>query len=149
MKKSSILSLLTSAAIVATSAGTYAVWDTMGADATGEITVPNKTVNVTASLSEMDVNDTLGTDQVTFTGDATFTITGSNSLSAINLTPSLYLDDGITEVEASKATVEVANPTPSEFKEGQNDYAVTVTVKDKELASKKLKVKVSALATAK
>ena len=49
MKKSTLLSLATAGAIVLTSAGTYAVWDTLSGTSTGQITVANSSVTVAAT----------------------------------------------------------------------------------------------------
>lgn len=77
MKKSTILTFATAAAVLATSAGTFAAWDVMDATATGTVTLRNPAVVSTEDLTTFasENESTYGADPV-YKSTATFNITG-------------------------------------------------------------------------
>ena len=89
MKKSTLLSLATAGAIVLTSAGTYAVWDTLSGTSTGQITVANSSVTVAATnMTFVEGTDTIGEDSIAYTGTAKFEVTDAgNNVNTMTLVP--------------------------------------------------------------
>lgn len=147
MKKTSLLSLLTAAAIVATSAGTYAVWDQMEATSNGVISVANKTVEVKTvnmdALTESNAN--IGDKEAVYTGTAKFTVSGVEKISKIDV-KTVVSQDGTPINDTAKVEV---TTTPIETPiNGENAVTVTVKVKDASLAGKQLTVATTATATA-
>ena len=80
MKKSTLLSLLTAASIVVTTAGTYAAWDSIEASTTEEITFRNPvTVTVNSDYILTENPGSLG-EIPTASGDVVFTVSNDKSL---------------------------------------------------------------------
>ena len=84
MKKSTLLSLLTAGAVIATSAGTFAAWDQTTATVTGELTI-DKPVTVTVSALSLERDGGLSQNAPTYKGEVTVeakdlpaTVTGDN-----------------------------------------------------------------------
>ena len=155
MKKTSILTLATAVAIVATTAGTFAVWDTLETTATADIVVngqsivlaqPNLTLSATPSA--------IGGNEIEYTGTVDFNITGdiTDAVNTLNLEPKLYASDGTTPIDPAKATITLTeagggtgltNNIDSNIG-AKNQYTVTVVVKDSQLNNSTLKASVKA-----
>ena len=142
MKKSTLLSFATAGAIVVTSAGTYAAWDTLTDDTTADITFRNPvtvTVNPTYELTEASsALDTLPTASGTVKfnvenpGDLANTltitpiVTGGNSASVSDFNFEI-----IDSSENSKP--KLGGNSEDGFVDktlGTTTYSVTVTPKD-------------------
>lgn len=160
MKKSTLLSLATAGAIVATSVGTFAVWDTLEATSTGSITVASPSVIVKATnMDNFTNNDSLGATEITYTGTAKFNVEGADKLTSLKLTPSVTAGDGTDLTDKVSIAVEQTGETltgdssqgyvDSKLAEGDNEYTVKVTVNDSTLSTKELNVSVKAEATPK
>ena len=94
MKKSTILSLLTTAAIIATSVGTYAIWDTVTADSRDNTVTLRNPVTITDTTSEQSITasaDELNPAAITASGTVKFKVQNENSLAN-----SLTLEESIT-----------------------------------------------------
>lgn len=78
MKKSTLLSLLTAGAVIATSAGTFAAWDQTKATASGEVTINTRvTTTATANVTFNAPTELSTTDgNVEYTGNATINVSG-------------------------------------------------------------------------
>ena len=80
MKKGTLLSFLTAIAIVVTTAGTYALWDSLTDDTTANVTFRNPvTITVASSYTLDESSDELGT-LPTASGTVTFTVSNENNL---------------------------------------------------------------------
>lgn len=91
MKKSTLLSLATAGAIVATSAGTYAAWDKPDASTTANVNFRNPvTIDVTSNYSLLDASTATLNSLQTVTGDVTFTVTDAGELAdTLTLVPTV------------------------------------------------------------
>lgn len=160
-KKSTLLSLATAAAIVATTFGTYAVWDTLKDTSTSNaITIASPSVKVEAKAMNLDGTDVIGSDNIVYEGTATFNITGKDKLADLKLTPTVEVEGKTLTAEAY--SVEITQTTDNTFtgdaangytdktlEDGENAYTVKVTVKDSTLAASKMTVSVEGVATPK
>lgn len=158
-KKSTLLSLATAAAIVATTFGTYAVWDTLTDTSTSNaITIASPSVKVEAKAMNLDGTDVIGSDNIVYEGTATFNITGKDKLADLKLTPTVEVEGKTLTAEAY--SVEITQTTDNTFtgdaangytdttlEDGENVYTVKVTVKDSSLADGKMTVSVKGDAT--
>ncbi len=158
MKKSTLLSLATAGAIVLTSAGTYAVWDTLSGTSKGQITVDNPSVTVAATdMTFAKGTDTLGGDSIAYTGTAKFDVTDTgNHVNTMTLEPTVKngenaVDANDVEVTIKKGETALTNTdskyTDTTLTSGANEYTVEVTVKNKALAGKTLDVEVTGTAS--
>lgn len=132
MKKSTLLSLLTAGAVIATSAGTFAAWDTTTATSTGTLTI-DKPVTVTVS------DFTLTRDGGLSTGENLPTYKGEVKVKAEDLPASVTADKYeitynanayLATDDTNKAPVEGITVTPNETTSvGLNqEHTVEVTV---------------------
>lgn len=155
-KKSTLLSLATAAAIVATTFGTYAVWDTLGSETSQTVSIATPSVTVNATSTTLVENDSVGADTVDYSTTATFDITGADKLSSLTLTPTVTMTDGTSVTEGTDYDVEITQTddtitggVDSKLSEGANVYNVKVTIKNSNLQGKEMKVLVKGDATAK
>lgn len=156
-KKSTLLSLATAAAIVATTFGTYAVWDTLEDTAqSGEITIASPSVVVDAAQLDLTGTDVIGAKEIAYEGTATFNITGQDKLASLKLTPTvevagktLTADDYSVEItqDGDTLTGDATNGYVDSNLDATNSYKVKVTVKNQDLAAGKMTVKVKGTAT--
>lgn len=106
MKKSTILTFATAAAVLATSAGTFATWDKLNATATGTVTLRDPAVVSTTDLTAFSSENesTYGADPV-YTSTATFNITGVPTTGyELNVTPVVKDENG--DIATSLVTVD-------------------------------------------
>lgn len=138
-KKSTLLSLATAAAIVATTFGTYAVWDTTKDSASAELTL-RKPVVVAAKLSEKGfeaTNEAFG-ETPSYTSDVTFTVANVDQVAAgqITLNTAVKKSDGtdvtsnfdVVYTEAAGETG-LTNNVDSSIT-ASNQYTVKITPRD-------------------
>lgn len=149
MKKSTLLSLLTAGAVIATSAGTFAAWDQTEAKAEMG-SVEFKQVNVSAAVSATlaTTRNGIQNDLPEATGTFTISATNINELSNTKLTFTPVVKDGETTIDPSNYSVEIMDSgtdvtSGDTTVEASNTY--TVTVKPTEagadtMANKNLKV---------
>ena len=126
MKKSTLLSFATAAAILATSAGTYAAWDQLDATSTGQ----SVTLRTPATVN-------IGTDLAVFTNTDTFEAAPSSTSTATFTLKDMPAD---TTGYEFKATVEVmdgsknvtdkvnATATPDSTAVADGNKVVTVNI---------------------
>lgn len=152
MKKSTILTFATAAAIVATSAGTFAAWDQTSAETAAKtLTVGQPVVLSTGDLSNFteDSSRTLGVAP-TYTSQVTFNVQDDQKLAKkLTLTPSLK-DADDKPVDTTRAKVELSQSDDAAFTgtvdtniSATNTYDVKVTVLDDTLANTQLSVTVA------
>lgn len=158
MKKSTLLSLATAGAIVATSVGTFAAWDTTTAKSTGNVNfgspVTVTTTNMTSDLKRGE--RTVGTDPVYVSEPVKFVISDVADVNAMSIeakvldesteitdgvTTKIYKEDGSTEVTGDVAKADLVTGDTG------NSYIVKITPTDgtkTALANKNLTVEVTA-----
>ena len=144
MKKKTLLSLLTGIAIVASTAGTYAVWDTTQASTSGNVTFRNP-VTVTANESYTLNNSTsvLGTTP-SASGNVTFNVSDPSKLgNTLTIVPEISGGTNATLNDFTITLTNKDNPSDKITKNasggfvdsqinntGANNYTVTVTPKN-------------------
>ena len=156
MKKSTILGVLTAAALITTSAATYAAWDKT--TATSENTIPLRPgVNLQATSNvtfEGGKALSTGDGGLTYTGEVIFTAENTTDLvDTLTLTPIVTKGDN-SNMPANSYTITIAqtddtltgNSTngyiDSKVDNGQNKYQVTLNVTDNNLADETVKVNI-------
>lgn len=167
MKKSTLLSLLTTAAIIITTAGTYATWDVIEDDTSAKITFRNPvTVNVAESY-KLTQSDPTFKETPSATGDVNFTVSNHQSGLArhLKLTPSIFSSDSPDKkLDSTDFNISIKHKsTPKESLSSEGDslssqggsfidtsldttqYTVTVTPNNSKYAGKELTVKLDAL----
>lgn len=158
MKKSTILTFATAAAVLATSAGTFAAWDQTSVSQTQNVTLA-KPVTMTLSQATLTTNKTVGADVPVYEGTGTLKITNlpktaTTSTHEITYTAKVYTDAQKT-TEAKGVTATAKEETPAATLDDDHTVTVTVTPEDnaeaKELANNatELTVEVTANLTAK
>lgn len=151
MKNQTILSLLTAGAIVATSAASFAAWDTTTGTSNGTLNVANPVDITTQNMNAF----TAGTRNLNaapeYTSTVTFDVTTSSLVNTLTLDTDIK--DGGTSVKGDfdvsyeKASAAVTNGVDSAVADGENTYTVKITPKDtaaeKKLTGKDLTVEVT------
>lgn len=161
MKKSTLLSLATAGAIVATSMGTFAAWDVTTSTTAVQSLTLGKAVNLQADLAALskdaktDINTETGESVTgTVTVDLSTVSTDIQTGRKVEITPIVAFKDGSSEVNGLVAetdyTVEVkkgndvltpiagvATDTPTTFDTDTNQYTIKVTPKNSEKLSGK------------
>ena len=108
MKKSTLLSLLTAGAVIATSAGTFAAWDTTEATSSGElsfdspVTIATTSTPTDAVVSGVDVTFKKGSTDLTTGVDKN--VTDAANSYTVTITPT---SDDATEALTKALKVEV------------------------------------------
>ena len=166
MKKSTLLSLLTAGAVIATSAGTFAAWDNLSDDVEAG-TITFERINVAASATQ---TLTLQDD-----GNALHADESQSAVAKINVDLSTVPSNLITDnkvklvfnpsvkdtsnqvVDSSKYTIEIKDTDGTTtltdatdttlVSSNTNEYTITVTPTDTTLAGQQLKVDVTATLT--
>lgn len=146
MKKSTLLSLATAGAIVATSMGTFAAWDTMSVSTSGTVTLRNPiTIEAPAMLAATETANYGETP--TYESKAEFTVTNAPT-TGYKLTPSVVVKNGENTVTDADVTVAVLDDKESAADvNGVHKVTITMTPKDtvaaKTLAGQELTVEVT------
>lgn len=105
--KKSMLSFLTVSAIVATTVGSFAVWDTLTATSTGSLSVASPIVVGKVDMGTL--NETRNWEAVPeYDGTVTFSIAGLPDKSNTKLTLEPVLKEGDTIIPTSDYTVEIS-----------------------------------------
>lgn len=143
LKKTTLLSIATAAAVITTSVGTFAAYDTVTAEATaGNVSFRKPVTIQAAGLTMNPEEDSLGTAP-SATGTVTFTVTDEDSL-ASNLGLEIAVtDNGATGLSASDFDFNVTDSSDGANSgctgggtswndsdlTGTNQYTVTATLK--------------------
>lgn len=151
MKKSTLLSFATAAAIVVTSAGTYAAWDTT-TKASNETTVTMaKKVDMEVSTLAFTTAEKTTIDETVPSQTATVNVTvkdvptGAKDNYKLDTTATITNSDGTPITDSSvTATAVPENSTLSGEATDLHPVTVTVTPLTDEAAGKEYKVKVTA-----
>ena len=154
MKKSRLLSLLTAAAVIVTTAGTYAVWDTLTASTTESITFRNPvTVEVSPEYTLTETQASLGVNP-SASGDVTFTVSDANSLAKqLKIVPSVSggtastSDFDFTITDKNNLSTALSGNASSGFVDTTLDstvYTVTVTPKNNSVAGQNVSITLTA-----
>lgn len=159
MKKSMLLSFVTAGAIIATSVGTYAVWDqtSVSNGTLYEVTI-DKAVTMEIDNTNVQFASTRPTGELLTTDGTVPEQTANINVNVkdvpdtakdkytLETSAELFQDDGTTPVNNTEATV-VATPTVSTLNGGVTDaheVTIKVTPADTTAAGKSYKVKVTA-----
>ena len=147
--KKQLLGILTAAAIVVTTVGTFAVWDTIEGTSTGTVTLAEP-IMVTAENMTFTEAKTMG-DLPTYSGEAVFKVANVEDLSKVRLALEATISDGETPVSNTDVTVSITQSGDATFNGSldtdlaeTNTYTVTVKPNDtdaaKALAGKSLSI---------
>ena len=150
--KKSMLSFLTVSAIVATTVGSFAVWDPLETTSTGTLSVASPIVVSTAEMAPL--TETRTWDEVpTYTGNVEFTVEGLAKPEDAQLTLTTALKEGDTIIDSSKYDVEITQTDADSGLTGgvdsnvgaSNEYQVVVKPKADatDLGGKTLKLEVT------
>lgn len=159
MKKSTVLSLATAGAIVATSLGTFAAWDTTNATNTGTLKLGSPVNISSAATTYNDAERTLGQDP-SYSANVTFKVDDADHLvKELDVTKiAVYEKDDTTKQTpvtdkftitvagaAGNSDVTTSGATLTDTSVGEtNDYTVTLTPTAAELGGKEYVVDVEA-----
>lgn len=156
MKKSTILSILTTGMVVATSVATYAIWDTVEAESRENTVTMRNPVTIADTTAEQNIDadaNSLNPGSVTASGTVKFNVENTNSLAS-----SLVLKEEINAAEKLTETTDytiefsgsgVSDKTDSTVTNGEETYNYTITFTEEGLNklktnSNKCTVKVTA-----
>ncbi|RGU96097.1 hypothetical protein DWW31_03820 [Clostridium sp. AF15-17LB] len=150
--KKKILSLLTAVAIVATTVGSFAVWDTLSTESTGTLTVTSPIVVKTEDIANFAESKNADTGVPTYTASVKFDVDGLADYSGKQLTLDCAIKDGSNVDQTGKFDVAITGVgvtgNVDSSVEASNTYSVAITPKDnadaKALAGQSLDVGVTA-----
>lgn len=146
MKKTKLLSLLTAGAVVCTTFGTFAAWDTLETSATqtvvisGQAKIGQATINAFATTSDPSTDDAL-----VYTSSLTVE-TDTSKIGSLTLTPTV-ITGGLTEGTDYELEIEEGNTDTT--LDAINTYTVKLTAKSANIAGKSVEVKVDVVGTKK
>ena len=134
MKKTTILSIFTAAMVMATSAATYALWDTVTVDSRGNTVTMRNPVTVSDSTDEQNISadaNTLNPVTVTASGTVKFNVDNSDSV-AKKLTLKETIEASEQLVESTDYSIEftgdgVSGKVDSSVTDGMEEYNYTIT----------------------
>ena len=131
--KKQMLGLLTAGAIVVTTAGSFAMWDTLTATSTGTVTL-DKPITVTATAGTYTSGVRTLDERNTYTApDVTFNVTNTEALSTSTLTLAPVVKIGETDVSGDFVVVikdsdgTALNQNKDTSVEATNKYTVELT----------------------
>ena len=144
MKKTKILSILTTTMIAVTSVATYAVWDIVTVDSRSNTVTMRNPVTISDSTSEQSISadaNTLNPASVTASGTVKFNVDNSDSIAK-----KLTLQESIEALEKLEEntdyTIEfsgdgVEGKTDSSVTDGMEEYNYTITFTESGLGKMK------------
>lgn len=147
-KKSTLLSLATAAAIVATTFGTYAAWDTLSVTSNAQEVTIASPVNMEISPAEFTlVSRELGADVPKYTSTATVDVQnvpeGQTSDYKLAVSAKAYKDQEMKTPVTNEVEV-TATTTSTSATNGNHDITVSVTPKEDSPVAGKYYVTVTA-----
>ena len=134
MKKTTILSILTGAMIMATSVATYAVWDTVTVESRGNTVTMRNPVTVSDSTTEQNISadaSTLNPASVTASGTVKFNVENEDSVAKkLTLQESIQASEAL--IESTDYSIEfsgdgVVGKADSSVTDGEEEYTYTIT----------------------
>lgn len=139
MKKSTLLSLVTAGAIVVTSAGTYAVWDSLSAEtAPATVTIDKAVTTEISELTFTAPNRTELTEVasgVAQTSQVTVTVEDFPADAVGNYELKFTSEVKKSGVATDEVVVDIDSTKTDAIVAGNEDYTATVTVTPKEAIS--------------
>lgn len=131
MKKSTLLSFATAAAIVVTSAGTYAAWDQLDSTSTGTINFRNATTVSLPATMTFTTTDTINEvpEATAMTTLKLENMPAAEKLTGYTLEYTTEVTSAGSPIEPAKYTAEVTDATKTELTNGTHDITVKVTPK--------------------
>lgn len=150
MKKSTILSFTTVAAITATTFGSYAAWDSLTSKKETTLNIAKSTVVNTSELTLTEVSSDRSTDDITYEGDLTVNITDMDSYNPTALTFAPIASIGETPISGGTLQILESDTVLVDNRDSSisnnNEYKVRFTA-NKSLAGQQVKIVVSVAAT--
>ncbi|MCR0327271.1 hypothetical protein MKA58_07685 [[Clostridium] innocuum] len=159
MKKSTLLSLLTAGAVIATSAGTFAAWDTTEATSTGSLSFDSPvTIATTSTPTYAQTGTRTYGEKPVATGNVEFNVSGTgNNESGVGNKAKLKLtavvkdetsNDIVSGVDVTfkKGSTDLTDGVDDKVTDASNTYTVTLTPSNNEATealTKSLKVEVT------
>lgn len=133
MKKSTILTFATVAAVLATSAGTFAAWDQTSVSQTQTVTLA-KPVAMSLTSADLTTNKTVGDEVPVYEGTGTLKITNlpssaTSSTHKITYEAKVY-SDYANKKEATGVTATAVEKTLASSLDAEHEVTVTVTPED-------------------
>lgn len=134
MKKTTVLSILTATMVMATSAATYALWDTVTVESRGNTVTMRNPVTVSDNTYEQNISadaNTLDPSAVTASGTVKFNVDNSDSI-AKKLTLQESIEASEQLEESTDYTIEfsgdgVSGKVDSSVTDGMEEYNYTIT----------------------
>lgn len=134
MKKSTILSLLTTGMIVTTSVATYALWDTVSATSTATTVTMRNPVTIADATVEQDIQanaSNLNPESVTASGTVKFNVENTDNLaSSLILKEEISAEDNLIEETDYTITFsgsDISGKTDSSVTNGETEYNYIIT----------------------
>ena len=155
MKKSTLLSLLTTAAIITTTAGTYATWDSLKTSTQNSTFTFSDPVTITSSQEEFKLTEQRSLGNISASGSVSFTINDTKKLAnALKIIPTIENGNGF-DINDFEIDIKDDNGSGSSLTgsisggfidktlnpSNTNTYSVTVTPKNNKAATKNVTVK--------
>lgn len=136
--KKKILGLLTAAAIVATTVGSFAVWDTLSTKSNGTLTVTSPIVVQTTDIAKFDETKDPSTNVPSYNTDVTFGVDGLADTAGKQLELGCKITDGSNVDQTGNFTVAITGTgvvdNVDTSVEASNTYSVTITPNDTDAA---------------
>lgn len=136
MKKTKMLSLLTAAAIVASTAGTYAVWDTVTAESRENTVTLRNPVTVSDTTEDQSIQAnaaSLNPGSITASGKVKFRVQNTDSLAkSLNLQETITAGSQGALAETTDYSIvfsgtDVSGKQDSTVTDGEEEYGYTIT----------------------
>lgn len=136
MKKTRVLSLLTAAAVVATSVATYAVWDTVTATSKQQTVTLRNPVTITDTTSETEIDAdaaSLNPGSITASGEVKFNVENTDSLAtSLELSENIQAGSQGKLEESTDYTIQftgsgVSGKADSTVTDGEETYGYEIT----------------------
>lgn len=133
MKKSTLLSLLTAGAVIATSAGTFAAWDQTTATSTGELSFDKPvTIATTSTPTYAQTGTRTYGEKPVATGNVEFNVSGTGNKAKLTLTAVVKdktTDEVVSGVDVTfkKGSTDLENGIDDTVADASNTYTVTLT----------------------
>lgn len=133
MKKSTLLSLLTAGAVIATSAGTFAAWDTTVATSTGTLSFDSPvTIATTSTPTYAQTGTRTYGEKPVATGTVDFNVAGTGGKAKLKL--NAVVKDKTTDAVVSgvnvtfkKGSTDLTTGIDENVTDAANVYTVTIT----------------------
>lgn len=130
MKKTTLLSFVTAATVVATTAGSFAAWDKLSETATAGLTLDKPVDVITGNFADLATTETAPGTLPIYTSTVDFTVSEAPA-TGYKLTPTVVIKKSDNTVVTDKFTAEVEDSKNADADvNGKHTLTVTVTPLD-------------------